>query len=387
MGNFKETKVYEFCKKNKLWLIPLAAAVLIGLIVMFTIIYNHNYIKNEFVYAEQAQAMEDYETALKHVDNILHKDHDNEEALQLKQELTLSAENKAKAEAAEVKKQQDIQTLINTYVFDGELAVKILKVHEGMDSGWGADYIYAYSQRSNDARGYYFYVAYKTSEDSDYWSYYKVSEDGTVESAYMGSEEASTYTIAKNSESVRKDSVAKENTEKESAAKESAVKESTEKESAEKESTGSAPSASSDSGTQTYKSSYGYSIEYPSKYTVSSLGEYMDFVISDPTSGSNINVTTTQVDPSEDMENMTQDGFEQAMESQGLSIDMTSFSHTTVNGLNAIKAEYTLIGNSVTQMFYWNDKYNYIVTYTKVPGTDSSVDSELRNVLTTLKEN
>lgn len=418
MENFKQTKIYEFCNKNKLWMIPLTVILCIVLIIAVSVIYKYNYIKDEFAYVAQAQTMEDYATALTHIDNILLKDKSNERALSLKKELTelykkqsvsnninqakkykddgkyknayefieealeiepeneealklkneilplyeeekarTEAESKARSEAKNSEKQKDIKTLVDTYEFDGELAVKILKIDQSLDSNIYSKGIFAYSQRSNDAKGYYYTVAYKYSDDALYWRLYKVYDNGTVENLYKSTEELSGYTTATNAENIKKGTAENKTVE---VAK---------------------------SNIQSYVSSWGYSVEYPSTYTIESLSNEIDFVITDSVSNANVNILTSYIDPDEDVENWTQREFMDSMAEQGFNISVTSFTHTTINGIKTIKAEYMFLGNSVTQIFYLTNDYNYIATYTKTPNTSSAVDAEMRRVITSLRKN
>ena len=274
--------------------IPLCIAAIVILLIISVCLgfyINHRYIQKELALAAQAQVVEDYDSALLHIDNVLRKDLDNQEALTLKRELSAQktkkdtadkinsakrykdegnyieayslitdalraepdnaeainlknellplyqeqekrneeerakrqaeqeakeaaekAEQDAIAESLKAEKEKDIKALIDTYVFDGELAVKILKRYKGYDSSLSDSYIYAYSQRSNDARGSYYNVAYTWSKDSKLWSAYKVYEDGTVEDILGTPDDISDYTAATNAESVRKDAAVNKQT-------------------------------------------------------------------------------------------------------------------------------------------------------------------------------
>ena len=125
---------------------------------------------------------------------------------------------------------------------------------------------------------------------------------------------------------------------------------------------------------KTFKSEWGYSIKYPSKYTPTSLSSAVDFVIT-YSSGSNINIYT--MDNVEGYSETTQTEFENQMAAQGIYITTTSYQHKSINGIDTITTTYKLAGNDVLQIMYFTDNYIYYVTYTKFPNTSSEVDKEM----------
>lgn len=138
-----------------------------------------------------------------------------------------------------------------------------------------------------------------------------------------------------------------------------------------------------DNSMKTYVSTKGYEVDYPKTYAVTKLGNAIDFVITDDTSGSNVNIGTYENPGNIHM--LTQESFESDMEAQGVMITVSSFTSTTINGMTAIKVVYDLYGNQVTQVIYDNGSYAHYATYTKMSGTSASVDSEMKKVVMSLK--
>lgn len=118
------------------------------------------------------------------------------------------AQQKAEEEAHTAEKIKKAKTLADTYVFDGELAVKILEANHGFTS-----YSYMYGQMSNDADGNFYPVAYKISEYSSDWSFVNVYENGTVKDIYNKDKSIKGYTKAVGSASVSKADKAKQEAE------------------------------------------------------------------------------------------------------------------------------------------------------------------------------
>ena len=204
-----------------------------------------------------------------------------------------------------------------------------------------------------------------------------------------GSKSKSTVTHGSGtSSSTQSSTSSSQSAEKSSSEAKSSTAESTtpQKEEAQKKEPEKAPAEEkSTSNSKTYKSSFGYSIEYPASYSVTSLSSEIDFVIADSESGSNINVVSMA--DGVDVANLSQGEFQKAMADQGLSITVSSYSHTTINGLPAIQTTYTLYeGVTTTQMIYSTGTYNHYVTYTKMPDTSSKVDNEMKKVIKSLKK-
>lgn len=136
---------------------------------------------------------------------------------------------------------------------------------------------------------------------------------------------------------------------------------------------------------KSFESELGYSVKYPSSYSPTSISDAVDFVIADSNSGSNINIYTMyNVD---DIDGISKEDFEASMAAQGMDVSITSFTHTTINGLKAIKTTYKFLGNDVMQVMYVNGNFIHYVTYTKMSNTSSAVDSDLEKVAMSLKAN
>ena len=89
----------------------------------------------------------------------------------------------------------------------------------------------------------------------------------------------------------------------------------------------------------------------------------------------------------DDIDGISKEDFEASMTAQGMDVSITSFTHTTINGLKAIKTTYKFLGNDVMQVMYVNGNFIHYVTYTKMSNTSSAVDSDLEKVAMSLKAN
>lgn len=113
---FQQTTIYKFFAKNKLWIILSAVVLCIVLVFVTSSVRKFNYIKDEFAYAEQAQASENYFEALNHIDNILRKDNDNKNAMEKKTELEkLQKEHNFTNNIRQAQKYKDEGDYINAY--------------------------------------------------------------------------------------------------------------------------------------------------------------------------------------------------------------------------------------------------------------------------------
>ncbi len=112
---------------DKKWLfVPVAIILYIILLAVFFAVQKSNYIKEEFAYAVQSQDSGDYRDALSHIENILDKDEDNEEAKAKQSELRgLIRENDFRFYMQEAKKHRDEGNYIEAYgAIDSALRLK-----------------------------------------------------------------------------------------------------------------------------------------------------------------------------------------------------------------------------------------------------------------------
>ncbi len=130
----------------------------------------------------------------------------------------------------------------------------------------------------------------------------------------------------------------------------------------------------------TYHSDNGYSVCYPTKYPLSSLGNDIDFVIMDEETGTNVTIQRT--DKQEGISGIRRYEFENLMEKDGYDdISISSFEKATINSLPCIVAEFTCKESTVTKVIYDASDNTYIATLTQLPGIRTSVLAELKNVV------
>ena len=89
----------------------------------------------------------------------------------------------------------------------------------------------------------------------------------------------------------------------------------------------------------------------------------------------------------DDIDGISKEDFEASMAAQEMDVSITSFTHTTINGLKAIKTTYKFIGNDVMQVMYVNGNFIHYVTYTKMSNALSTVNNALEKVAISLKAN
>ena len=141
----------------------------------------------------------------------------------------------------------------------------------------------------------------------------------------------------------------------------------------------SAPSAD-DADYATYSSDNGYTVKYPEKYAVSSLGSQIDFVIMDGETGSN--VTIMREEKVNSVSDMTEDEFVSRIEKEVYdNISIISFDKTDLNGIPCIVSEFKCNESKVTKVIYDASDNTYTATCTILPGTLSSVSRDFDAVV------
>lgn len=238
----------------------------------------------------------------------------------------------------EAKRDQDIKQLIDLYVFDGELAAKIVRIYSYAQNISGDTY--QYSAISNDEKGSYYNIARK-SQFSDMWQMYKVYNDGTVQTLTW-QDKVSGYTTATFSESERK------KTEQDVQSEQNIPNKKNNKET---------PKSKSD-----FKLYYGdgYAIEYPSHYQIIE-NDAMLTIFSDITPFASVTVGKT--DEYGDLSSWTKADYKAYfIDFLGTSFDIIKFSVDSTD--YGCKLEATLTkpdGSFMSHKIMQSGNYSYVV--------------------------
>lgn len=130
----------------------------------------------------------------------------------------------------------------------------------------------------------------------------------------------------------------------------------------------------------TFSSDNGYSVSYPEKYTATSLGAHIDFVLMDDETGTNVTIqhkektySVTSTTKSEFISDMKEEGYDK--------VEVTTFEKETINGTPCLVAEFFCRESTVTKVFYDASDNTYIATLTVLPGTRTSVLADFTNII------
>ncbi len=130
----------------------------------------------------------------------------------------------------------------------------------------------------------------------------------------------------------------------------------------------------------TYYSDNGYCVSYPEKYTPTSLGSEIDFVIMDEETGSNVTIQRTE--KKSDVSDLNRAEFTSQMKKEGYSeVSISYFEKEIINDIPCLVAEFSCKENTVTKVFYDASDNTYTATLTLLPGIRSSTLSDFRNVV------
>ena len=133
----------------------------------------------------------------------------------------------------------------------------------------------------------------------------------------------------------------------------------------------------------TFSSDNGYSVSYPEKYTATSLGAHIDFVLMDDETGTN--VTIQHKEKTDSPASMTKSEFVFKMKDEGYDkVEITAFEKESINDVPCLVAEFFCHESTVTKIFYYASDNTYIATLTLLPGTRSSVISDFTNIIRSL---
>lgn len=138
-------------------------------------------------------------------------------------------------------------------------------------------------------------------------------------------------------------------------------------------------SASDDAEYATYSSDNGYTVKYPEKYNVFTLGSQIDFVIMDDETGSN--VTIMREEKVDGISDMSENDFILRIKSEGYDdITLLAFDKISINGIPCISGKFSCNESTVTMIIYDASDNTYTATCTILPGTRASVSNDFESV-------
>lgn len=138
-------------------------------------------------------------------------------------------------------------------------------------------------------------------------------------------------------------------------------------------------------GMMEFRSENGYSVIYPKKYTVVPESSEIDFLITDDISGSSVNISTINGD-SEMLFEIEKEGYETMMGIQDMEISLDLYEITQINGIDALRIQYTYDDTVFMQTFFRIDeKRTHCVTFSKTSTVADDVAAELEHIGETLK--
>ena len=141
-----------------------------------------------------------------------------------------------------------------------------------------------------------------------------------------------------------------------------------------------------------YTSSYGYSLQYNSKYKTDLTGSRGDFYICND--DETVSVLIQCVGKSEELFKIeTKEEWDDVMKNTGLGVGKcTAFNKTTINGLDVVVANYALVddagnlkGDMLMAMFN-GEEYTYSYMYSALHGTSETEQQQIGALLYTIKE-
>ncbi len=136
---------------------------------------------------------------------------------------------------------------------------------------------------------------------------------------------------------------------------------------------------SDDAEYATYSSDNGYTVKYPEKYNVSSLGSQIDFVIMDDETGSN--VTIMREEKVDGISDMSEDDFISRIKSKGYDdIALLEFDKISISGIPCLVAKFSCNESTVTVITYDASDNTYTATCTILPGTRAGVSRDFDTV-------
>lgn len=143
-------------------------------------------------------------------------------------------------------------------------------------------------------------------------------------------------------------------------------------------------------GMERYEAKGGFSVVYPVEWNVQTgykVGgiDGCEFYAEEPESKSNVSIAVYPFDAS--MNELTRAMIEQQYADLDIEVEVHEFFRGIRNSLKTIETEYTIWGNSVTQISFIDNDVYYSLVYTKKEGMTEENDAVMQELINSVKKN
>ena len=116
-------------------------------------------------------------------------------------------------------------------------------------------------------------------------------------------------------------------------------------------------------GMKIHTSENGYSVKYPADMVAKTMAKSVDFILEDPDSGSSLNIVTAKNDGT--FSGLTKEELAHSLEHSSEDYELISYEEITLNGVEAVAAEYIYIDVPLKQIVVVCEEYAYNITVIK----------------------
>lgn len=138
-------------------------------------------------------------------------------------------------------------------------------------------------------------------------------------------------------------------------------------------------------GYKVHTSENGYTVKYPADLQAKSMAKSVDFVLDDVESGSSMNIVTAANDGT--LKKMTKEEFEHSLlHTSGDSV-LLSYKDVNINGVEAVEAVFTYLGNETKQTVIITENYGYNITVSKSQYISEEMSAVFDGIVSSFKLN
>ena len=116
-------------------------------------------------------------------------------------------------------------------------------------------------------------------------------------------------------------------------------------------------------GMKIHTSENGYTVKYPGDMTAKSMAKSVDFILEDDESGSSLNIVTAKNDGT--FSGLSKEELAHSLEHSSENYELISYEEITLNGADAVVAEYIYINVPLKQIVVVCEEYAYNITVMK----------------------
>ena len=132
-------------------------------------------------------------------------------------------------------------------------------------------------------------------------------------------------------------------------------------------------------GMKIHTSENGYTVKYPGDMTAKSMAKSVDFILEDPNSGSSLNIVTAKNDGT--FNRLTKEELAHSLEHSSEDYEFLSYEEFTLNGVDAVAAEYIYIDVPLKQIVVVCEEYAYNITVIKSDYISDEMSGIFDNVI------